>query len=289
MLRHTRMVLALGSIFTLGSAMPAAWAHGTTERVSVSSNGKQGNSDSTGGTIGDAMTDDGRYVVFQSEASNLVPGDTNGVSDVFLRDRRTGQTQRVSVSSTGSQGSQDSFGGAISASGRYVVFYSDAIDLVPRDSNGQADVFVRNLKTGTTQRVNVGTDGRQANGPSFGSAISADGRYVVFASTATNLVLGDNNGWQDIFVRDRKSGTTSRVSIRTGGRQANGDSFGGAISADGRFVGFSSDATNLVAHDTNFTADVFVRDRVLGTTERVNVGPGGIEAEPDSFSFGEGV
>lgn len=134
--------------------------------------------------------------------------------------------------------------------------------------------------------MNVATDGSQANGSSYGSAISTNGRYVVFASNATNLVPGDTNGSQDIFLRDRKAGTTSRVTLGSGGRQANGGSFAGMVSADGRLVAFSSDATNLVAHDTNLAPDVFLRDRKLGTTVRVNVGAGGVEAAPESFSFG---
>ncbi|MFZ1428178.1 MAG: hypothetical protein WAS21_15555 [Geminicoccaceae bacterium] len=277
--------MAIVVALTVGAGVPA-WANGVTERVSLSSSGKQGNLESEQALDADAMTDDGRYVVFQSLASNLVPNDTNGAYDVFLRDRRTRQTLRVSVSSTGGQGSQGSSRGTISADARYVAFDSDADDLVPNDTNGQGDIFVRDLTTGTTQRVNVGTDGSQANGSSYGSAISANGRYVVFASNATNLVSGDTNGSQDIFVRDRKTGTTSRVSVGTRGRQANGGSFAGIVSADGRFVVFSSDATNLVAHDTNLSPDVFVRDRQLGTTARVNVGAGGVEAAPGSFSFG---
>ena len=180
----------------------SAWATGVTERVSVSSGGRQGNQDSSGATVGDAMTRSGRLVVFESDASNLVAGDTNGASDVFLRDSAKNRTWRVSLARDGTQGNGDSFGGAISADGRVVAFVSDASNLVPHDTNGTTDVFVRDLQTGIVRRVNVGPGGRQADGRSFGAAISADGRFVAFSSEATNLVSGDTNGAQDIFTHD---------------------------------------------------------------------------------------
>ena len=142
MFRQAGMVLAFGSIFALGSAMPPAWAHGTTERVSVSSGGAQGNGDS----VGEAISAGGRFVAFGSDASNLVPGDTNGVGDVFLHVRQTGKTRRVSVSSGGGQSDNYSCcGPAISANGRFVAFESGATNLVPGDTNGVEDVFVRTL------------------------------------------------------------------------------------------------------------------------------------------------
>jgi archaellum component FlaF (FlaF/FlaG flagellin family) len=169
-------------------------------------------------------------------------------------------TQRVSVATGGTQGNGDSFIPAISADGRYVTFQSIASNLVPGDTNSTFDVFVRDRRSGTTQRVNVATDGTQANGDSFSLAISADGRYVTFQSIASNLVPGDTNDRTDVFVRDLRSGTTQRVSVATGGTQANGDSDIPAISADGRYVAFESGASNLVPGDTNHSEDVFVRD-----------------------------
>jgi Tol biopolymer transport system component len=138
---YTGMVLALGSIFALGSAMPAVWAHGTTERVSVSSGGAQGDDYSSDPVI----SADGRFVAFYSFASDLVPGDTNNAADVFVRDRQTGKTRRVSVSSGGAQGNALSFGPAISSDGRFVAFESYASNLVPNDTNNAIDVFVRTL------------------------------------------------------------------------------------------------------------------------------------------------
>ena len=127
---------------------------------------------------------------------------------------------------------------AISADGRFVAFSSDATNLVPGDTNGTADVFVRDRQTGTTRRVSVGSGGAQGNGLSVDPAISADGRFVAFASDATNLVPGDTNGADDVFVRDRQTGTTRRVSVGSGGAQGDRVSFDPAISADGRFVAF---------------------------------------------------
>ena len=164
------------------------------------------------------------------------------------------------MATDGTQANGDSASPAISADGRYVAFGSDASNLVPGDTNGTSDVFVRDLRSGTTQRVSVATDGTQANGDSDSPAISADGRYVAFASYASNLVPGDTNGTADVFVRDLRSGTTRRVSVATDGTQANGDSGSPAISADGRYVAFESDASNLVPGDTNHCVDVFVRD-----------------------------
>jgi len=165
---------------------------------------------------------------------------------------------------------------SISADGRFVVFTSYATDLVPADTNQRADVFVRDRVTNTTLRVSLSNSGEQGNGSSFGRDISADGRYVVFLSLATNLVFGDTNGCGDLFVRDRLLGTTERVSVSSAGQQANDDCLGPAeISADGRYVAFWDLASNLVPGDTNGYKDVFARDRVLGTTERVNLSSSG--------------
>ena len=190
MFRHAGMVLALGSIFALGSAMPAAWAHGTTERVSVSSGGAQGNSS--------AATRRSRRTGASSPSARMPPtwcrATPTTVRDVFVRDRQTGTTRRVSVGSGGAQGNGHQLGGpAISADGRFVAFGSCATNLVPGDTNGCSDVFVRDRQTGTTQRVSVGPGGAQGNGFSVDPAISADGRFVAFESRATNLVPGDTN------------------------------------------------------------------------------------------------
>lgn len=245
---------------------------GRTSRVSVSSGGRQGNGESGGPVI----SADGRYVAFTSSASNLVPDDTNHTSDVFLRDRKTGRTIRVSVNSAGGQARGSATGSgsnaqSISADGRYVAFQSDAANLVPGDTNNLADLFVHDRKTRRTTRVNVSSSGQQANGDSFHASISADGRYVAFASLTSNLVPGDTNELTDVFVHDLQSGRTTRVSVSSSNGQGDSTSFDPTISASGRYVAFGSDATNLVAGDTNQLPDIFVRDRVAGTTRRVSL------------------
>src|SRR5439155_14246673 len=156
--------------------------------------------EAAGGSILPEISGDGRSVVFLSESAGLVAGDTNGVSDTFVRDLTTGRIERVSVSSSGEQGNAPSLSGSISSDGRLVAFRSDASDLVAGDTNGVSDVFLRDRAAGTTVRVSVASDGSQANGESDSAAMSADGRFVAFRSAASNLVKGDTNGLPDIFV-----------------------------------------------------------------------------------------
>ncbi len=254
---------------------------GTTERVSVATDGTQANDYS--GEL--SISADGRYLAFASRASNLVPGDTNEQPDIFVRDRQTGTTERVSVAAEGTQANKDSWEKpTISADGRYVTFSSRASNLVPDDTNEQWDIFVRDRQTGTTERVSVASDGTQANNGSYSSSISADGRYVAFASWANNLVPDDTNERPDIFVRDRQTGTTERVSVAADGTQANSTSWYPSISADGSHVAFQSDANNLVPGDKNDLEDIFVRNRQTGTTERVSVATDGTQANSMSSS-----
>ena len=234
--------MAIAAAIILAASAATALAQ-TTERVSVASNGGQADSSS----VNPAVSADGRFVAFESDASNLVGGDTNGLNDIFVHDRQTGTTERVSVATGGTEANGVSYTPAISADGRFVAFYSNATNLVGGDTNGTSDVFVHDRQTGTTERVSVATGGAEANGGSSTAAISADGRFVAFHSDATNLVSGDTNGARDIFVHDRQTGTTERVSVATGGAQANSGSANPAISADGRFVAFYSVATNLVS------------------------------------------
>jgi Tol biopolymer transport system component len=268
------------------AAAPAAAA--TVSLESVATTGVQGNLYSY--AVG--LSAQARFVLFSSDATNLVPGDTNERSDVFLRDRLAGRTIRVSVSSSGAQAAAgaDPFGGShaggISADGRFAVFRSDAANLVPGDTNGVADVFVRDLATGRTQRVSVSGAGGQANGVSGEPAISADGRYVAFASAASNLVHHDTNGVADVFVRDRIAGTTSRVSVSSGRRQGDAESESPSISSHGRYVAFTSPASTLVGHDTNGLADVFVRDRRTRTTRRISVSSRGHQAAGSATGTG---
>jgi Tol biopolymer transport system component len=250
---------------------------GTTRRVSISSSGDQTNN---GNNFYPSISANGRFVAFGSNADNLVPNDTNGgFSDVFVHNLRTGTTRLVSVSSSGDQRRQGGYSPSISADGRFVVFTSSS-SLVPGDTNFIDDVFVRDRQAGTLRRVSISSSGDQANDEPYGypASISADGRFVAFGSFATNLVPHDTNGDLDVFVRDRQAGTLRRVSISSSGDQANNGSHYPSISADGRFVAFSTDATNLVPHDTNRDEDVFVRDRRTGTTQRVSVDSSGNQA-----------
>ncbi|MGA2285495.1 MAG: hypothetical protein ABSG55_04420, partial [Dehalococcoidia bacterium] len=267
---------------------------GQTERISVDSAGNQGNGDSWGGPI----SADGRYVAFLSDASNLVAGDTNnfcGVShdncvDVFVHDRQTGQTTRVSVDTAGNQANSGSGSPSISGDGRYVAFASGASNLVADDTNGVPDIFVHDLQTGQTTRVSVDSAGNQADSQTgyYGSTgdprISADGTYIAFDSYATNLVPGDTNGDEDVFVHDRQTGQTTRVSVDSAGVQENRASLEPTISADGRYVSFWSDSTNLVSGDTNGTFDVFVHDLQTAQTTRVSVDSAGNQADNVSRS-----
>jgi WD40 repeat protein len=248
-----------------------------TTRVSVDSAGSQADKNSYLASI----SGDGRYVAFTSHATNLVTGDTNGVEDVFVHDRQTGATTRVSVDSAGGQGNAYCFWNAISADGRFVAFDSFASNLVSDDTNVDYDVFVHDRQTGTTTRVSVDSAGAQGNGE-FPS-ISADGRLVAFHSTAS-LVPGDTNLENDVFVHDRQTGTTLRVSVDSAGGEGNGYSARPSISADGRFVAFDSLASNLVPGDTNGDDDVFVHDRQTGTTTRVSVDSAGAQGNKGSVS-----
>jgi len=281
------ITLALIIVQTLTPAMPGYALPGTTTRVSVDSTGNEAN----GSSFDSAISGDGNVVAFRSDATNLVPGDTNGAYDTFVYDRQTGTTERVSVDSSGNQANMGSYGSytipAINADGRFVTFNTDANNLVPGDTNGTFDIFVHDRQSGTTERINVDSNGNQGNNGAFSSALSADGRYVAFRSQASNLVPGDTNGFEDVFVRDRQNGTTERVSVDSNGNQGNFFSLFQfpAISADGRFVIFISYASNLVPGDANDTWDVFWHDRQNSTTIRVNVDSNGVEANNGSSSF----
>lgn len=252
-------------------------------RVSVASDGTQGN-DESGRS---AISPDGRFVTFTSRANNLVPGDNNSVDDVFVHDRETGQTSRVSVASDGTEANGRSAANAISANGDFVAFESDADNLVANDSNGVTDLFVHELATGETTRVSVASDGTQGNDESGDSAISADGRFVIFASPASNLISGDTNGFQDIFLHDRLTNETTRVSESVGGAQVTEPSHSATISGDGRYMAFITAGPELVPGDTNNETDIFLKDRITGQIERVSDAPDGSQhnGSPGGPSF----
>ena len=253
---------------------------GQTHRVSVDSAGLEGNATSYVPTL----SADGRLIAFHSEANNLVAGDTNGVQDIFVHDRSTGQTRRVSQNIFGLQGDRPSEWPFFSADGRFVAFSSRATNLVAGDTNNTNDVFVANLQTGEIYRASVDSSGVQGNRICGWPTISATGRFIAFYGSATNLVPGDTNGKDDAFVHDRATGITTRVSVDSAGFQGNALSAWASVSDDGRFAAYHSDATNLVSGDTNGQADVFVHDLLLGLPQRVSVSSLGAQGNAGSFA-----
>jgi uncharacterized repeat protein (TIGR01451 family) len=235
-------------------------ATGITERVDVASDGGEAN---VGSWYYALLSDDGRYVAYYSDSSNLVPGDTNGQTDVFVRDRFKKTTTRISVGPNGEEGNNASYFPKLSSNGRFIAFTSQASNLVDGDTNGRTDVFLYDQLTGKPSRVSLGPDGVQGDGDSTYPDISSDGRFVSYYSSATNLVARDTNGVNDVFLYDRLGRKTTRISVGKLGRQGNAQSFLATMNNDGRYVGFFSEATNLVANDTNAVGDVFLRDRLL--------------------------
>jgi Tol biopolymer transport system component len=271
---------AIGAALAALLLLPGAAAGpGSTVRASLASGGAQAN----GRSFVPAISVDGRYAAFYSDASNLVSADTNGARDVFVRDLQTGETTRVSLSSSGAEANGDSFAPAISSDGRFVAFASAATNLVDGDTNDANDVFVRDRQANTTTRVSLAADGSQANGGSDQPSLSGDGRLVAYTSAATNIYPSDGNGSRDAFVYDRQTGATVNVSVDSTGNQANLDSFTPELSANGRFVAYSSFADNLVPEDLNQGSDIFVRDLQANTTERVSEYTGHFEGEGDSL------
>jgi Tol biopolymer transport system component len=221
-----------------------------------------------------SISDDGRFVAFDSTAPDLVTGDYNGFSDVFVRDRLKGTTERVSVGMGGVDADWPSHAPAISADGRYVVFTSAARNLVPGDNNQSDDVFIYDRYKAYMERVSVNSAGQEANAVSSSGhhlAVDRSGHFVVFSSFASNLVSKDTNGDWDVFVRDRWTGATIRVSVGSTGKEGNHSSNDASIDRDGRFVAFKSHASNLIPQDFNGHADVFVHDLWNALTSRVNL------------------
>jgi len=244
-----------------------------TTRISVDSFGAEANNTSSGPII----SADGSIIAYSSYASNLVVGDTNAQSDIFVYEVATGTTTRVSVDSFGVEGNGFSYSARISADGQCIFFYSDATNLVVGDANAATDAFVHDRATGVTELISVDSFGVQGNGTSLNGTITGDGSVCAYYSLATNLVPGDGNGFADIFVHDRTTGTTTRVSVDSAGIEGNGNSYTARISADGKFVAFYSEATNLVAGDTNLMGDVFRHDMTTGETIRLSLDSSGVE------------
>ena len=250
--------------------------------VSVSSTGDLSDGDSyIGGLVTNAS---GSFVLFYSSADNLVAGDTNSSTDIFVENLNTGAVTRVSTNGIGAQADNSSFAPVFSSDGNNVAFYSFADNLVAGDSNGVADVFVKNLLTGAIVRASTDSTGAQSDGGSYGPVFSPDGAKVAFYSDATNLVAGDTNARTDIFIKDLSLGTTTRVSTASDGSQANDSSYGVVFSPDGSKIAFQSVASNLVTGDTNGFTDLFVKDLVSGVVTRVSTAGDGAQGDAGSFA-----
>lgn len=285
---NRRLGIAFLFVFVLGTVLvrqgtretvASPMSKGVTTLISVNSSGAQGNNWSDDS----AISADGQLVVFRSPATNLVPGDTNSEIDIFVHNRQTGATTRISVDSSGMQANYGSYRPVISANGRFVSFHSYASNLVPNDTNGAWDVFVHDLQTGTTTRASVNSFSVEGNSESMYPVLSEDGRFVAFFSSASNLVPEDNNNAADVFVHDLETGTTTRASVDSSGVEGNNDSMYPALSANGRFVAFESRASNLVLGDTNGTVDVFIYDRQTETTTRLSVDSLGMQGNSASY------
>jgi Tol biopolymer transport system component len=290
-----RLRLPYGSAVTALSvvalSLPAA-AQNPVSRVSVDGAGAQGNGDS-GILSHGSISQDGRWVAFESQASNLVSGDTNGVADIFVKDLATGAIVRITEDSTGRQGNGSSSSPCLSKDGRFVAFESLASNLVAGDTNGSYDVFrcdrdpdangIFDEGNSVTIRVSVRTNGTQGNADSVTPSISGDGLFVAFASAATNLVVGDTNGFTDIFVRDVAASKTTQMSVDASLTPlSNGHSHAPSISSDGSLVAYSSYASNLVSGDVNGYEDVFVFDRVNKIATLVSVSSALTQGDNDS-------
>lgn len=261
----------------MGSLLASVALAQSTERASLSSSGVEANGTSGGRT---SISADGRYVTFLSFATNLgLPSIVAG--QCYLRDRLTGQTTPVSVDPSGAPANDFCLNSMVSADGRYVAFVSWGSNLVPGDTNDIYDVFVRDLQLGQTTRVSVDSNGAQGNGGSEEIDMTPEGRYIAFSSDAS-LVPDDTNDSRDVYVHDRQTGVTSRVSVSSFGAQAFVDCYGASISADGRYVAFSSGGQFLVPDDTNLRHDVFVHDGQTGETTRVSVDSSGAQGSGDS-------
>lgn len=281
-LGQARLRLAVGSIMVLAAVGGSAfWGYRSLSggnaadiETIVEANGKSERP---------VLSGDGRFVAFRSDATNLVPEDNNATRDVFVFDRETKSIEQINLSHAGENVPAEVESISISADGRMVAFDSFSSILVEGDTNRRADIFLHDRSSGLIERVSVGSSGEEGDEGSAMPVLSGDGQLVLFTSGASTLVDGDSNGFEDVFLRDRRTGVTERISRGLRGEEPNAGSIGWDMSDDGRYVAFFSGASNLVDNDTNGLQDVFVYDRVLGTTERVSVSSEGTEANADNY------
>lgn len=280
--RHVALGVAMATVAVVGlgalslvTAEPgtAQWGSdpASTRLVSISTDTNGANDRS----VWPDISGDGRFVTFASSASDLVLGDSNGFSDVFVHDTTSGEITLVSRRADGAPASGDSTRPAISADGRVVVYQTTAADLSSQDNDAMLDIYLRSIASERSTLISASLTGGSGNADSFGAAVSADGRYVVFASAASNLVPGDTNGFIDVFRRDTATGATTLISRRSTGQSGAGASLAPAVSATGRYVVFSSEAPDLVPGDTNDASDIFWHDAATGQTELISRLPNG--------------
>ncbi|PCJ54153.1 MAG: hypothetical protein COA70_05830 [Planctomycetota bacterium] len=265
---------------------------GITESISINMSGQF----AFGTSSAPAISADGTWVAYESSAEDLVASDSNGKRDIFIHNLGSGLTEIVSVTSTGVQGNATSFNASVSGDGRFVAFQSWSSNLVINDTNNWQDVFLHDRQLGTTICMSVDSSGLPGDGFSTNPIISGDGDFIAFVSSSSNLVPGDTNGTIDTFVFERSSGNLELISKSTSGILGNQGGGLASITADGRFVAFQSWSTNFITNDTNFSSDVFLHDRLLGTTDILSLSSTGelgnshssnpsISANGNSISF----
>jgi len=236
--------------------------------------------DSSGTNTG--LSEDGRYVVFDSNANNLVANDTNNKKDVFLRDRKNNTIERISVSSSGVQGNGDSKDASVSADGRYVTFLSYATNLVVNDTNAKGDIFLHDRQTGITTRVSKKRDGSQNTGQCFSPSINTTGTHIVF-DAEDMLDSSDTNGKKDIYMYTISSGEIKLISVASDGTVGDGVSVTGSVSADGKFVAFSSYANNFsTATGAVNLPQIFLKNIQDNTMQCISLAPDGSEGNDRS-------
>ncbi len=250
-------------------------------RLSTSVAETQGNDYSSGGIF----SPDEDTVLFSSYANNLVANDTNGVADIFIKDINSGIITRISTDVTDAQANNNSLDAVFSPDGSQIAFTSTATNLIAGDTNGQSDIFVKDLGTGVVTRFSTSAAGVQGNFGSSNAIFSPDGTKIAFESNANNLVAGDTNFSKDIFIKDLGTGAITRVSTDIASTESDGDSYYAQFSPDGSSIAFVSTATNLIAGDTNGVADVFIKDLGTGTVTRVSTDATGAEGNQDSSIY----
>ncbi|TXI44780.1 matrixin family metalloprotease [Methylophilus sp.] len=241
---------------------------GTTTLVSTNSNGVKDND----GAVVSTISANGRYLTFHSTATNLSAADTNASIDVYWKDTLTNETKLVSSSASGTVGNNRSWYASISTDGNLVAFESSATNLLPTNDNAYVDIFLKNMTTGAIQRVSTSATGIEGNGNSENASISADGRYVLFESRASNLIANDTNGASDIFIKDLQTSAIQRVSTSSSNQQVSSESYNARFSANGKFVIFDSTSNNLVSGDNNpAVLDTFIKNLETGEVRLVSV------------------